>query len=156
MSGGGDDDPAARRPWLSRPVAQRVLTYGQIAYPIVVLLLYLIAFTVHSITTARRDPDPDSDPAALTRPEQLGPGGKPLPKTSKPAVDGRGGAGAGASRPRKLLFEWLSAGVIASLAANIALVIFHVLWLREEQWWCGQAPVVRQSPGPFRAILPPN
>ncbi|KYG43884.1 hypothetical protein M433DRAFT_5938 [Acidomyces richmondensis BFW] len=140
MSGGGgsDGEPAARRPWVSRPIAQRVLTYGQIAYPIVILLLYLITFTIHSIASAGRDREPVSRP----RPERLRPGGKPLPKTTKSVDDGRGSGVAGGSRRRKLLFEWLSAGVIASIAANIALVIFHVLWQREEQWWCGQAPVI--------------
>ena len=43
-------------------VAQRILTIVQIAYPIVLLFVYLIAFTIRSITVARNDnnvPEPE-------------------------------------------------------------------------------------------------
>ena len=53
-------------PWASDAVAQGVLTYTQIAYPIILLLIYLITFTVRSITTARNDND------TTNQPEQLG------------------------------------------------------------------------------------
>ena len=49
------------------------------------------------------------------------------------------------SRPRKLLFEWLMVGALATLAGNIVLVIVHALMERKENWWCGQAPTVCQS-----------
>ena len=53
-------------PWASDAVAQGVLTYTQIAYPIILLLVYLVTFTVRSITTARNDND------TTNQPEQLG------------------------------------------------------------------------------------
>jgi ATP-binding cassette, subfamily B, vacuolar membrane transporter HMT1/ACLQ len=123
-------------PWVSNPVAQNILTYTQIAYPIILLPLYIITFTIRSIVTARND-NANTKPQA----EQLGPGGKPLPKkTNKPeptiptSLD--------FSRPRKLLFDWLSVGILLTLGGNIAVVIVHALVEREERWWCGQAPTV--------------
>ena len=46
------------------------------------------------------------------------------------------------SKPRKLLFEWLSVAVVFTFAGNILVVIVHALYARKEQWWCGQAPTV--------------
>lgn len=122
-------------PWVSDPRAQGLLTYLQIAYPIALLIIFLTAFTVRSVVTARNDNDdtPQSD--------QLGPGGKPLPrksqkdKSEKNALD--------FSRPRKLLFLSLQSGVLLSITGNVALVIFHALLERDQRWWCGQAPTVR-------------
>ncbi|KAK4540073.1 hypothetical protein LTR36_009814 [Oleoguttula mirabilis] len=121
-------------PWVSNPVAQRILTTLQIAYPIVLLCLSLLAFTVRSIYTAR------NETSNTPEPEQLGPGGKPLPQKNKKesAIPHE----LDFSRPRKLLFQWLSVGVIATFAANITVVIVHSLWEREERWWCGQAPTI--------------
>ena len=121
-------------PWVSNPVAQEILAYTQVAYPIVLLLFYLVVFTIHSIVTAARN---DNDKKTTSQqPEQLGPGGKPLPKkNAKEPVIPRAQE---FSRPRRLLFEWLSLGVIAT----IAVVIVHALVEREARWWCGQAPTV--------------
>lgn len=123
-------------PWVSDPVAQGVQTTVHVVYPILLLFLYLIAFTVRSIRTARNDNDNDPPP-------QLGPLGKPLPSKHH--------AGQKAevipqeldfSKSRKLLFEWLSVGVLFSLLGNIAVVIVHALYARKERWWCGQATTV--------------
>lgn len=126
--------PNGTLPWVSNPVAQDILTYLQVAYPIILICLYVITFTIRSITTARNDND------TSTEPEQLGPGGKPLPQKNvkEPAIHNA----LDFSRPRKLLFEWLSVGVIGTLVANIIVVIVHALVDREERWWCGQAPTV--------------
>lgn len=106
-------------PWVSNPVAQSVLTYTQIAYPILLILLYIITFTTRSIVTA------PNDNATTKEPEQLGPGGKPLPKKNKkePVIPNS----LDFSKPRKLLFEWLSVGVLATLAGNIVVVIVSTL-----------------------------
>jgi len=124
-------------PWVSNPVAQNILTHLQIAYPIILICLYVIAFTARSIHTAHNDNDTQSPS------EQLGPGGKPLPQKHQKEADIHNQLDF--SKPRKLLFEWLSVGVIASLAANIVVVVVHALWEREENWWCGQAPTVRKE-----------
>jgi hypothetical protein len=114
------------------------LTYIQIAYPIILLFVYLITFTIRSIVTARSDID------SLPHPEQLGPGGKPLPKKKnhQPRKETDITEDLDFSKPRKLLFEWLSVGVIASLGSNVIVVIVHALLARREAWWCGQAPTV--------------
>ena len=126
------------RNWVSNPTASRILKYLQVAYPIVLLVLYLTTFTVRSIVTARSDHDTQQQP------EQLGPGGKPLPKKKHitPKKESEITPDLDFARPRKLLFEWLSVGVILSLCANIFVVIVHAISARKEGWWCGQAPTV--------------
>jgi hypothetical protein len=122
------------RPWASDPRAQALLTYTQIAYPIALLILFIAAFTARSIITARNDND------KTTQPEQLGPGGKPLPR--KMNKDNTEATSLDFSRPRKLLFMALQAGVLLSFCGNIVTVIVHALYSREDRWWCGQAPTV--------------
>jgi len=123
-------------PWVSNPTALLILHYLQVISPILLLALYVITFTVHSIVTARDDDDP------TTAPEQLGPGGKPLPKKNINKKGPRLAEAYDFSKPRKLLFEWVSLGVLATLAGNITVVIVHALVERGERWWCGQAPTV--------------
>ncbi|KAK3066294.1 ATP-binding cassette-type vacuolar membrane transporter Hmt1, partial [Teratosphaeriaceae sp. CCFEE 6253] len=121
-------------PWVSDPLAQSILAAVQIAAPILLLLLYVITFTVRSVVTARNE-HVHTDEA-----EQLGPGGKPLPK--KKQKEPNVALAYDFSKPRKLLFEWLSVGVLATFAGNIAVVIVHALVERGERWWCGQAPTI--------------
>ena len=130
-------------PWVSDPIAQGVQTYTQIAYPILILLLYLFTFVIRSVATARNGNEHEPQD------QQLGPGGKPLPtknpnNSKEPDVPHY----LDFSKPRKLLFEWLSVGVIFSLAGNIVVVIIHALYARKEKWWCGQAPTVRRERQP--------
>ena len=125
-------------PWVEDERAQGLLTYLQVAYPIILLILFIAAFTVRSIVTARNDND------ALQQPEQLGPGGKPLPK-KKDKKDLSEANALDFSRPRKLLFQFLSAAVLLSLLGNIVLVIIHALVARNDRWWCGQATTVCAS-----------
>ncbi|TKA75079.1 hypothetical protein B0A55_05587, partial [Friedmanniomyces simplex] len=130
-------------PWVSNPTALLILTYLQVISPILLLALYVITFTVRSVLMARNDDDP------TTAPEQLGPGGKPLPKGKKKNGNHNDNTGESSlasaydfSKPRKLLFEWVSVGVLATLAGNITVVIVHALVERGERWWCGQAPTI--------------
>ncbi|KAK4626832.1 ABC transporter aclQ [Fulvia fulva] len=126
-------------PWVSNVAAQHTLRYTQVAYPIALLILYLLAFTARSITTSRKDEDD-----VPQQPEQFGPGGKPLPKKhnnggpKEPDIP----ADLDFSRPRKLLFQWLSVAVIATFIANIVVTIVHALVARNDGWWCGEAPTV--------------
>lgn len=140
---------AGSKPWVSQPVAQDVLRLLQIAYPIILLSLYIVAFTIRSVATAA----PNDNNVSAT-PEQLGPGGKPLPKKNQNQVQKELDIpyGLDFSRPRKLLFEWLSVAVIASVGANVVVVIVHALLQRG--WWCGQAPTV--SLGVPISLLPPS
>ncbi|KAK5165914.1 ATP-binding cassette-type vacuolar membrane transporter Hmt1 [Saxophila tyrrhenica] len=120
----------------TNPGVEKFLQVQQIAYPLVVLFLYLIAFTVRSITFARNDNDFTHES------QQLGPGGKPLPSHNHNLKDTHPADALDFSRPRRLLFKWLSAGVLLSLLGNIVVVIAHALYAREEEWWCGQAPTI--------------
>ena len=58
-------------PWASDAIAQGVLIYTQIAYPIILLFVYLIAFTVRSVATARNDNDTSQQPEQLGYVSQL-------------------------------------------------------------------------------------
>jgi len=44
-------------PFADDVIAQRILSYVHVAYPILLLFVYLIAFTARSIATARNDND---------------------------------------------------------------------------------------------------
>jgi hypothetical protein len=121
--------------WMAEHKAQRILSIIHFAYPIVLLVYFLSAFTLRSILLASTD---DSDHA--TSDIQLGPGGKPLPK-KKPAAESDN-TYLDFSRPRKLLFEWLALGATLTLVGNAITVIVHALYARQEEWWCGQATVV--------------
>lgn len=108
----------------------------QVAYPLVLLFVYLICFTVRSIATARNDNDINQQP------QQLGPGGKPLPTHNHNIKDTHPRDSVDFSRPRRLLFEWLSVGVLLSLVGNIIVVLTHALYGRKDEWWCGEAPTI--------------
>lgn len=141
----------SRLPWAADPRAQALLTYLQIAYPIILLILFIVAFTVRGVLTARADYVEAEAAAAAEnshqnhhQPEHLGPGGKPLPRKNKRNAAAEAEASAlDFSRARKVLFQSLQAGVLLTLCGNIALVVVHALVAREERWWCGQAPTVR-------------
>lgn len=112
----------------------------QVAYPLIVLLAYLIAFTIRSIAAAPNDNDESTKPTT-----SLGPGGKALPKHHKPVKKPGRDAARDFTKTQKLLFQWLSVGVTFSLIGNIVVVLAHALYARKEGWWCGQAPTVRRS-----------
>ncbi|KAG9884326.1 hypothetical protein KCV05_g20009, partial [Aureobasidium melanogenum] len=122
--------------WVAEHKAQRLLSIVHFAYPIVLLVFFLTTFTIRSILTARSDGPDDSKSEP-----QLGPGGKPLPKKKVP-VDNTKNTVLDFSRPRKLLFEWLSLAATLTLAGNAVTVVVHALYARNEEWWCGQATVV--------------
>ncbi|KAJ9666321.1 ATP-binding cassette-type vacuolar membrane transporter Hmt1 [Coniosporium apollinis] len=116
----------------------RILRTLHYAYPIVLLLFFLCAFTLQSIrASSKRNSNGNGAPD-----QQLGPGGKPLPNLDptrnapkKPKHDD-------ISRPRKLVFEWMSVVLALTFIGNTINVIVHALYDREEQWWCGQAMVI--------------
>ncbi|TKA81214.1 hypothetical protein B0A49_01350, partial [Cryomyces minteri] len=122
-------------PWVSNKTAQGVLLYLHYAYPIILLFFFLFAFTTHSIVTAS-----NANTIGIST-TQTGPGGKPLPKgnASKATKDKHL---PDFSRPRKLLFDWLSLAAALTFIANSITVIVHALVKREESWWCGGAVVI--------------
>lgn len=124
----------AFRTWVSNRTAQDILVYTHFSSPIVLLALFLISFTAHSILTS------SDDVAVQPSAKQTGPGGKPLPSKTKGkrrqnALD--------FSHARKLLFNWLSVGAIVTFAANAGVVILHAVLARKDSWWCGESVAVR-------------
>ncbi|MCJ1286808.1 hypothetical protein MMC26_006154 [Xylographa opegraphella] len=109
-----------------------ILVYIHYASPIILLVSFLLVFTVNSIATAAGD----STTAVPT--VQTGPGGKPLPQSkSQRAKAQRKLLVLDFSPRRKLLFDWISLGVILTFVANAIGVISHALLDREHNWWCG-------------------
>lgn len=123
-------------PWVRDSAAEVTLTRLQIASPILLLLLYIFAFLTYSVFTASNSNDDTTKP----EPEQLGPGGKPLPKKNKKESPVAGSLEH--SRPRKLLFQWLGVGLLGTFCGSITVVILHAYVMSEQRWWCGQAATV--------------
>ena len=120
-------------------MAHGIMVYTHYASPIILLVFFLVAFTAHSILTASKED------IIRPQPGQTGPGGKPLPRNSSPiAKAAREKEALDFSPSRKLLFTWLSAGVVLTFLGNAGTVIVHALLDRKDNWWCGQAVVVRQ------------
>jgi hypothetical protein len=105
-------------------------------YPWILLVIFLAAFVTNSILSA--EPSSESIEPVVT-----GPGGKPLPRTTKKSKEAREKKKLEDFSPgRKLLFIWLSAGVITTFVANAVNIVVHALTNRENGWWCGEATAV--------------
>jgi hypothetical protein len=100
--------------------------------------VFLTAFVTNSILSTERS-------AESKGPVLLGPGGKPLPPSvarknkeerekKKKLKD--------FSRGRKLLFLYLSIGLLATFVANGVNIIVHALTASENGWWCGEPTAV--------------
>lgn len=124
------------KPRVSDHTAQDSLVYIHFAYPPILLTLFLVAFTAHSVVTASKD----TTIAVAT--DQTGPGGKPLPKNSGRSARSKKKEISDFSHARKLLFDFLSVGVILTFVGNAIVVIFHTLICRKNNWWCGQSVAV--------------
>lgn len=121
--------------------AQAILDVLHYVYSPLLLFFFLAAFLTRSALAARVVEPTVSDET----PQDYGPGGKPLPRKKAPPPDKALVASLDFSRPRKLLFDWLSLAVAATFLASAALVIIHALAARQEGWWCGKPTVVRIS-----------
>lgn len=120
--------------------AQALLDITHFNYPWILLVIFLAAFVTNSILSA----EPSS---ATVESIVTGPGGKPLPpsaKKSKAAKEEK--KLEDFSQGRKLLFIWLSAGVIITFVANATNIVVHALTKRENGWWCGEATAVSGKP----------
>lgn len=131
----GEGDPDGATP----PPLLLLLDAVHFNLPWVLLLIFLAAFVVHSIASAE-----SSGEAA--GPVVTGPGGKPLPRSTKKREEEQERLRRKRldfSPIRKLVFYYLSAGVIVSFLANATNIVIHALTKREEGWWCGEATAVR-------------
>ncbi len=123
--------------WVSNQTALDILLYNHFAYPPVLLVVFLAAFTWQSIATASQDS------TVATSDTQKGPGGKPLPKTkASSAKDHLKKQTSDFSPARKLLFNWLSVFLLITFLGNAINVLSHALIKRKEGWWCGQSVAV--------------
>lgn len=107
-------------------------------YAWVLFVVFMVAFVANSILSV--EPTSQSNEPVL-----LGPGGKPLPQSSarkskeerekrKKLKDFSPG--------RKLLFLYLSVGLLATFVANGACIVIHALTSLDEDWWCGEPTAV--------------
>jgi len=136
------DSGEPKEPWVANTTAHNILTYTYFAYPLILLAFFIGVFTYESIVSSNQD-SKDDDSTTTT---QLGPGGKPLPPRSmKKKKKDKQQDVLDFSRPRKLLFIWLSLVVLLSLIGNGALIVAHSVYSRDEEWWPGQPYVVSRS-----------
>ena len=118
-----------------------ILDITHFNYPWVLLLIFLVAFVANSILTTEASSE-------TIEPVVTGPGGKPLPRSAKKLKEAQEKKKKlkDFSPGRKLLFVWLSAGVIVTFAANATNIVVHALTKRENGWWCGEATAVSGNP----------
>ncbi|KAL9081245.1 MAG: hypothetical protein Q9157_000220 [Trypethelium eluteriae] len=116
--------------------ARSTLKILHYAYPILLLLFFLAAFTAYGLLTAGKDQSTTSP-----TPTGTGPGGKPLPQRNqnKPRASTEVPT---LTRFQKLVFDWLSVFAACTFIANAVNVIAHALIMRKERWWCGQADAI--------------
>ena len=107
-------------------------------FPWVLLLIFLVAFVTNSIASAE-------SAAEATGPVVTGPGGKPLPRSTKKREEEQERLRRKRldfSPIRKLVFYYLSTGVIVTFIANAVNIVIHALTKRDNGWWCGEATAV--------------
>lgn len=115
----------------------RLLVYIRFSSPLILITVFLVAFTLRGIITASHDAD--RQPTS----EATGPGGKPLPtKSATSAGAKQAERTADPSPTQKLLVVWLSLGTIVTFVGTAALVILHTVLARKENWWCGESVAV--------------
>lgn len=113
--------------------AREPLEYLRTCYPIFLLLLFVVAFVVNTMVTARKANQDDS--------QRLGPGGRPLPKRSRSSRTFH--KTKAFSKTVKRFFNWLSVAVLVTYLADATIYVVHVMVASSEHWWRGQSMVVR-------------
>lgn len=117
--------------------ALELLEYLRTAYPVFLLILFIVAFLANTILGARNANRPESP--------RMGPGGRPLPTRSRSSGLRKM---QGFSKTVKRVFDWLSVAVLVTFLADATIYILHVMAARSEQWWRGQSTVVRIGGNP--------
>ncbi|EXJ83306.1 hypothetical protein A1O1_06925 [Capronia coronata CBS 617.96] len=115
----------------------RVLNAAKLAYPAVVLIIFVVAFITYGIKTA---PD-DGDKVRIH--SMRGPGGRPLPVRRKSANQVKAAAAVKDLSPAmKTFFKIGQAGIVLTFLANAGLLLCQTIWERSEEWWPGQNAVI--------------
>lgn len=125
---------AGHGPFAREETVRTALNYVTTLSPAIVLVSFFVAFIAHSIVSARKAPTPDES-------VHTGPGGRPLPTRMRSSAVVTPAARQFSPRV-KLLFKWLSVGVMLTFMVDATANILHVLFKRHQQWWCGQSTVV--------------
>ena len=130
--------PPQDAPWPLADTVRSTIVILQYAYPVALLVFFLVAFTVRSITASNSN-------ANVSKPTTTGPGGKPLPATDPTRNFVKKTAHDDVTYPQKLLFTWLSVFAAATFVGNAALSIAHAVVMKTEHWWAGNNVVVRAA-----------
>lgn len=132
------DSLAAAGPFAQQRSIRTALDYLSTLSPILLLVSFAVTFILHSVVSAKNAKKTTSNNAAV----QTGPGGRPLPKRMRSAAVVPAPVAREFSPKVKLLFKWLSVGVMFTFVVDATVNILHALFQRRQQWWCGQSTVV--------------
>jgi hypothetical protein len=127
---------ADRSRWSHAAALRTTVTVLQYAYPIALLVFFLVAFTGRSIAASKSN-------ANIAQPTTTGPGGKPLPATDPTRNFVKKTVHDDVTQTQKRVFEWVSLAAALTFIGNSVLVIAHSLVMKHEQWWAGKSAVVR-------------
>ncbi|KAH7406500.1 hypothetical protein DE146DRAFT_395126 [Phaeosphaeria sp. MPI-PUGE-AT-0046c] len=128
-----NDDDAVR--WGPAASLRNTVTILQYAYPILMLVFFLAAFTVRSIAATNSN-------ANIAKPTTTGPGGKPLPATDPTRNFVKKTVHDDVTQTQKRVFEWVSLATALTFIGNSVLVIAHSLVKQKEHWWAGKSVVI--------------
>ncbi|RMZ68559.1 Heavy metal tolerance [Pyrenophora seminiperda CCB06] len=107
----------------------------QYAYPIIMLVFFLAAFTTRSIAASKTNSN-------IAKPTTTGPGGKPLPATDPTRNFVKRTAHDDVTQTQKRLFEWVSLATAFTFVGNSVITVAHALVEKQEHWWAGKAVVI--------------
>ena len=115
----------------------RVLNIAKEIYPAIIVILFIVSFIAHGITTA-----PDNGDKVKIEPMR-GPGGRPLPIRRKSANQIKEAAAVKDLPPGiKSVFKIGQVAIVLSFVVNAAIILFETVLNRKDQWWPGQGAVV--------------
>lgn len=122
---------------LSLPYSYKVLNAVRGCYPVIIFVLFLVAFIAFGVINSPRND------GTVTIQSMTGPGGRPLPvrrksnNQIKEAVETRD-----FSKTSKNIFAVLTGCILITYALNCASLTIQAITFRDEQWWPGQSAVV--------------
>ncbi|KAF1936950.1 heavy metal tolerance protein precursor [Clathrospora elynae] len=121
--------------WSYAANIRQSVTVLQYAYPIVMLVFFLAAFTVRSIAASNSNTN-------IAQPTTTGPGGKPLPATDPLRNFVKKTVHDDVTQTQKRVFEWVSLATAFTFVGNSVVVVAHALIDKQQHWWAGKAVVI--------------
>ncbi|KAI4709935.1 hypothetical protein J4E89_005165 [Alternaria sp. Ai002NY15] len=128
-------DDHDRERWAYAGPVRTTIAVLQYAYPIVMLVFFLAAFTVRSIAASKSNTN-------IAKPTTTGPGGKPLPATDPTRNFVKKLVHDDVTQTQKRVFEWVSLATAFTFVGNSVVVVAHALAEAEQHWWVGKAAVI--------------